>query len=379
MRIWSFSGTFLGTIENTLIKHLFLVDMHPFSSDAARGTGDPADQGTLTVPTIEPTVKWLTTLSIHQSGKLSDSWSDLALIISTMNHDPWEHLSRYRYKGDVIAIDLHTTCSNCGSWHSFRFTQLLFFRVSRMARFERNLCEDCFDQLTPYPSRRGNLGTDLTVTLDFRLDSRLRRGTIDVVGTKALALEGADRQNMNVAYALDWPDSAAAPVLELIFVCPACFSEQVAASSESSAFPPAEWTCAVCCAGHQRDWAWQMTTVFIKECRCYFCDRSILDHEVATQVDGQLDTRGFALCQECRRMGKWAKEWGLLTVALSSRRISFPSWLVILLADLIVGECQAKKSPHRPSATRLRHWRMIPKGYLPLTLDEDADREDLGY
>ena len=353
--------------------------MDSLSSFAARSTDDLANRGTTMGQHNRPNVKWLITLSIHESGKLSDSWSDMALVISTLDSDAREHLSRYRYKGDAIAIDLHAICSDCRSWHTFRLTQVTFFQISRVAKFERNLCENCFDRLSPHRGRKGRLGADLTVAVDFQLDPHLRRGTIDVVGTKVPTLGGTNRERMSVNYTLDWPVSTAAPVLELIFVCPICFAEQIAASSEILSAPPSEWTCAACRAEHQRDWAWQMTTAFIKECRCYFCDRLILTHEAAVHNEGQFDTRGFSRCQECQRFARWNREWGSLSVALNSRNASFPLWALALLVNLIVGECQAQKPPHMPSATRLRYWRMIPMGRLPLTLDEGSDTDDLGY
>ncbi len=323
-------------------------------------------------------VEWLITLRTHQMGRLDQAWSALALAINASGDFPLEHLAKFRYKGDAIGIELHVECSCCSSWHSFRLSYLGTFHPSKISMLEHNLCRKCFGKHFPQLSRRGMMGADLTLGIDFCVDSNSRKGTFKAAGTRVFSENIANCSLSSVTSAIDWPGISNIPVLELIFVCPRCRCEQIATSSEAPVAPPLDWICAYCHAEHKCDWAWDMEDTLFKECVCYFCDRPILALEAVNAEDPRFDARGFSQCFECLRIKHWAMEWRLFRTVSGSLDVLLSSSILALIVDFLCGTCNTLDAPYRPSVSRLRFWKMIPAHYLPLVLDHGRERCNFG-
>ncbi len=216
------------------------------------------------------------------------------------------------------------------------------------------------------------------MNIDFQIDEGDGRGHLDIRGERRPPLLCSSRPSSHLDRSFEWPEAAFSPVLDLVFVCPACQCEQTAASSEDSGAPPVSWVCAHCSQEHRQDWACNATSALIKGQVCYFCDQPILTLETIGAGDFRFDPRGFSQCYDCLRIKEWTKTWGVLRAVARSIEALLPWAIALHLVDMLAGGSKEVGSSYVPCAARLLFWKMIPPCRIPLTLDYRWDHDDLG-
>ncbi len=314
-------------------------------------------------------VQWQTEVHAHCSGVFWHDWTELSLRVLDFDRvQPTIHI-QYMFKGDAIALELHTICGKCGLWHSHKLSRADTYHHSQLGRLERNLCEKCFAHFS-CSSRKGLIPAPLSLSINLQIHETEGWGRIDIRGEKGAPPLCPLTTPARFHRSFNWPSSVSTPILELLFTCPVCHCEQVAASTEKLGPFPRNWLCSQCGWEHRANWAFQRSAV-AKDRICFFCDRPVLDIETVRAEDPRFNRKGFVHCLMCQRIKKWTQTWCIYRTISRTADLPLPPVILLEILGFLAGQC--REGTYKPSATRLLLWKRIPLCRTPLDLDYRFD------